>query len=58
MPEYEDMTPTWTEILPLILNIYDTAPPFSEARANAEKELKSMAGLADRLNEIAKKTPA
>lgn len=46
-----DITPTWCEVLPLLVHVAEKGTP-SEARKNAFTELQRMATLADSVKEL------
>jgi hypothetical protein len=48
MTEYMDLTPTWQEILPVLLELHANATTY-EAKKTAFAELNRMAKIADRL---------
>ena len=50
-----DLTPTWTEVLGLLLAVYETGK--GDARTQALAELRRMAQAADSYNELIKKKP-
>jgi len=51
-----DITPTWSGLLPYLLNLYESGP--ETARQTAKEELARMAKAADFYNSLTKKHSA